>query len=174
MVTALKEAQRRPRIGLRNERFRGTFGELEPQLQHKPTPRTTTTMPSKSRACANCAPRLGPSPPRPQLITHGPAHRGANGAAMQSDEDSQYGHFPFNRPKRERGARRKKLLVLSRSDPPHWEGDGGREVFSLNLKAGTRWACLPNGRWPAPMVGGGNKTARGVVRNARARTAELG
>ena len=27
------------------------------------------------------------------LITHGPAHRGANGAAMHTDEDDQDDHF---------------------------------------------------------------------------------
>ena len=31
---------------------------------------------------------------------HGPAHRGANGAAMPTDEDGQYGHFVFNHPER--------------------------------------------------------------------------
>ena len=34
------------------------------------------------------------------LITHGPAHRGANGAAMPTDEDDQDGHFSFNHPER--------------------------------------------------------------------------
>ena len=34
------------------------------------------------------------------LITHGPAHRGANGAAMPTDEDDQNGHFFFNHPER--------------------------------------------------------------------------
>jgi len=32
------------------------------------------------------------------LIIHGPAHRGANGAAMPTDEDDQDGHFFFNHP----------------------------------------------------------------------------
>ena len=36
------------------------------------------------------------------LIIHGPAHRGANGAAMPTDEDDQEGHFFVNHP--ERGA----------------------------------------------------------------------
>ena len=34
------------------------------------------------------------------LITHGPAHRGANGAAMPTDEGDQDGHFFFNHPER--------------------------------------------------------------------------
>ena len=34
------------------------------------------------------------------LITHGLAHRGANGAAMPKDEDDQDGHFFFNHPER--------------------------------------------------------------------------
>ena len=34
------------------------------------------------------------------LIIHGPAHRGANGAAMPTDEDLQDGHFFFNHPER--------------------------------------------------------------------------
>ena len=36
------------------------------------------------------------------LIIHGSAHRGANGAAMPTDEDDQDGHFFYNHP--ERGA----------------------------------------------------------------------
>ena len=34
------------------------------------------------------------------LIIHGPAHRGANGAAMPTDEDDQDGLFFFNHPER--------------------------------------------------------------------------
>ena len=34
------------------------------------------------------------------LIIHGPAHRGANGAAMPTDEDDQDGHFFYNHPDR--------------------------------------------------------------------------
>jgi len=34
------------------------------------------------------------------LIIHGPAHRGANGAAMPMDEDDQDGHFFFSQPER--------------------------------------------------------------------------
>ena len=35
------------------------------------------------------------------LIIHGPAHRGANGAAMPTDEgDQDGGHFFFNHPER--------------------------------------------------------------------------
>ena len=30
------------------------------------------------------------------LITHGPAHRGANGAALPTDENDQDGHIFFN------------------------------------------------------------------------------
>jgi len=37
------------------------------------------------------------------LVIHGPARRGANGAAMPTDEDDQGGFFFFNHP-RERGA----------------------------------------------------------------------
>ena len=33
------------------------------------------------------------------LITHGPAHRGANGAAMPTDEDDQDGHFFLTTPR---------------------------------------------------------------------------
>jgi len=51
---------------------------------------------------AHGAPRLGPSPPRPRpdLITHGPAYRGANGAVMPTDEGDQDGHFFYNHPER--------------------------------------------------------------------------
>jgi len=34
------------------------------------------------------------------LAIHGPAHRGANGAAMPTDENDQDGHFFFNHPER--------------------------------------------------------------------------
>ena len=34
------------------------------------------------------------------LIIHGPAHRGANGASMPTDEGDQDGHFFFNQPGR--------------------------------------------------------------------------
>jgi hypothetical protein len=34
------------------------------------------------------------------LITHGPAHRSANGAVIPTDEDDQDGHFLFNYPER--------------------------------------------------------------------------
>ena len=55
------------------------------------------------------------------LIIHGPAHHGANGAAMPTDEDDKGGHFFFDHP--ERGAtplprRAQPLLLLFRSDPP--------------------------------------------------------
>jgi len=51
---------------------------------------------------AHGAPQLGPSPPRPcpGPHIHGPAHRGANGAAMPTDEDDQDCHFFFNHPER--------------------------------------------------------------------------
>ena len=44
-------------------------------------------------------PRLLLNRPR-DLILHGPAHRGANGAAMPTDEDDQDGHLFYNQPKR--------------------------------------------------------------------------
>ena len=34
------------------------------------------------------------------LIIHDPAHHGANGAAMSTDEDDQDGDFFFNHPER--------------------------------------------------------------------------
>jgi len=34
------------------------------------------------------------------LIIHGPAHRGATGVAMPTDEDDQDGHFFYNHPER--------------------------------------------------------------------------
>ena len=42
------------------------------------------------------------SPKIKVFIIHGPAHRGANGVAMPTDEDDQDGHFFYNHP--ERGA----------------------------------------------------------------------
>jgi len=36
----------------------------------------------------------------PGLIIHGPAHRGAKGAAMPTDENDQDGLFFFNHPER--------------------------------------------------------------------------
>ena len=48
--------------------------------------------------------RLGKAKAKPRrardLITHGPAHRGANGAAMPTDEDDQDGLLFFNHPER--------------------------------------------------------------------------
>ena len=35
-----------------------------------------------------------------EFIIHGPAHRGANGAAMPADADDQAGHFLYNHPER--------------------------------------------------------------------------
>ena len=35
-----------------------------------------------------------------QIITHGTAHRGANGMAMPTDEDDQDDHFRCNHPER--------------------------------------------------------------------------
>ena len=54
------------------------------------------------------------------LITHGPAHRGANGAAMPTDEDDQDGHFFYNHPEglSSLPRRAKPLLLLFRSTPP--------------------------------------------------------
>jgi len=48
------------------------------------------------------------------IISHGPVHRGANGAAMPTDEDGQDGHFFFDRPERGRrgGMNAKKELKL--------------------------------------------------------------
>ena len=57
------------------------------------------------------------------LVIHSPAHRGANGAAMPTDEDDQDGHLFFNHP--ERGGatslprRAQPLIPLFRSDPPY-------------------------------------------------------
>ena len=40
-------------------------------------------------------------PQRPKkYVIHGTAHRGANGAAMPTDEDDQDDHFLFNHPER--------------------------------------------------------------------------
>jgi len=72
------------------------------------------------------------------LIIHGPAHRGANGAAMPTDEGDQDGYFFFNHP--ERGAtplprRAQPLLLLFRSNPPPLRGRG-REKRKLGRWAG--------------------------------------
>jgi len=69
-------------------------------------------MPSAKRACTGSASR-GPGGHTAHrgwarlllnragnLIIHGPTHRGANGAAMPTDEDDQDGHFFFNLPER--------------------------------------------------------------------------
>jgi len=69
-------------------------------------------MPSAPRACSGSASRrprgtqrtaAGPvsSSTAPGLIIHGLAHRGANGAAMPTDEDDQDGQLFFNHPERE-------------------------------------------------------------------------
>ena len=75
------------------------------------TSRTTTTMLSAPRACTGSASsRFGQTAHRGwarllldrarDLIIHGPAHRGANGAAMPTDADDQDGHFFYNHPER--------------------------------------------------------------------------
>jgi len=73
---------------------------------------STTTMPSAPRACTGqrIQKAWGRTAQRGWarllltrsrgLIIHGPAHRGANGAAMPTDEDDQDGHFFFNQPER--------------------------------------------------------------------------
>ena len=76
------------------------------------------------------------------LITHGPAHRGANGAAMPTDEDDQDGLFFFNHP--ERGAtplprRAQPLLLLFRSNPLT---EGGGESFGNKYESCTRKRLL--------------------------------
>jgi len=57
------------------------------------------------------------------LVIHGPAHRGANGAAMPTDEDDQDGRLFFNHPPRGGATplpwRAQPLLLLFRSNPPH-------------------------------------------------------
>ena len=59
------------------------------------------------------------------LVIHGPAHRGANGAAMPTDEDDQDGHFFFYHPERRvtpLPRRAQPLLLLFRSNPPTERG----------------------------------------------------
>jgi len=54
------------------------------------------------------------------LIIHDPAHRGAHGAAMPTDEDDQDGQFSLNHPERRgllRPRRAQPLLLLIRSNP---------------------------------------------------------
>jgi len=67
------------------------------------------------------------------LIIHDPAHRGANGAAMPTDEDNQDGHFFYYHP--ERGAtslprRAQPLLLLFRSNPPTG-GGASKNVLAM-------------------------------------------
>lgn len=47
-------------------------------------------------ACVNCGFVKGVASPH----IHGPAHRGANDAAMPTDEDDEDGHFFYNHPER--------------------------------------------------------------------------
>jgi len=51
------------------------------------------------------------------LIIHGLAHRGANGAAVLTDEDYKYGHFFLTTPRVEasRPRRAQPLLIMPRS-----------------------------------------------------------
>ena len=66
------------------------------------------------------------------LIIHGPAHRGANGAAMPTDEDDQDGHFFYNHPERGGyvlsclGARSPCYCCLDPIPQCGGEGDAGR------------------------------------------------
>ena len=65
------------------------------------------------------------------LVIHGLAHRGANGAAMPTDEDDQDGHFFYNHPERgllrRLGARSLRYCYLN---PPPSEG-GATKVYLL-------------------------------------------
>ena len=64
--------------------------------------RTTTTMPSAPRAHKQRIQKACLLLDRARdLIVHGPAHHGTNGAAMPTDEHDQDGSFFFNHPKRE-------------------------------------------------------------------------
>jgi len=58
------------------------------------------------------------------ITIHGPAHRGANGAAMPTDEDDQDDQFFFNHPEsRCQGARSCCYCCLDPT-PPTEEGEG--------------------------------------------------
>jgi len=67
------------------------------------------------------------------IIIHGPAHRGANGAAMPTDEDDQDGLSFFNHPERGGllrclGARNHCYCCLDPT-PPTEGGRGARRAF---------------------------------------------
>ena len=68
------------------------------------------------------------------LIIHGPAHRGANGAAMPTDEDDQDDHFFF---KQSEGGgatlppRCAQALLLCLDQIPPTEGGGGVQLSLL-------------------------------------------
>ena len=68
------------------------------------------------------------------LIIHGPAHRGANGAAMPMDENDQDGHFFYNHP--ERGGY---FAALARGSNPPTEG--GVKKVSASRGREKRPAC---------------------------------
>ena len=63
------------------------------------------------------------------LTIHGQAHRGANGAAMPTDEDDQDGHFFFNHP--ERGP-----TPLPRRAQPSLLRDGSTQRAKFDFKMG--------------------------------------
>ena len=94
------------------------------------------------------------------LITHGPAHRGANGAAMPTDEDDQDGRFFYNHP--ERGAsslprRAEPLLLLLRSNPPPLRGGLKKESPG---RAPSAWLLVATARCGAGRL---NHVGEGLV-----------
>ena len=110
-----QEVQRGPGAGLCDGRVRGDVRGLEPHLWHHRTRPGADPRLLLQRRCqahqghaqdahpegmgAHGAPRLGPPSPQPRPGPHHP-HRGANGAAMSTDEDDQDGHFFYNHPER--------------------------------------------------------------------------
>ena len=65
------------------------------------------------------------------LIIHGPAHRGANGAAMPTNEGDQDGHFFYNHP--ERGGGATSLPQVPHAQPP--------ALWSWRYRLGARSLC---------------------------------
>jgi len=117
MVTALKMVHRGPGAGLRDGRVRGDARGREPHLcqdlarihvsyYNDDAERTKGMYRQRiQKAWGHTAAHRGCArlllDRAWDLIIHGPAHRGANGAAIPTDEDDQGGHFFFNHPERE-------------------------------------------------------------------------
>ena len=102
----LNKEQRRPFVLTHSQSIR--FLRITPPTKRQKSFALSARVPSFERdrppgGSPLVTPQLNGGPARRAVKNKddGPAHHGANGAAMPTDEDDQYGHFFFNHPERE-------------------------------------------------------------------------